>query len=310
MGKVNFQKWEDLKVTAKGEERGHVPFSGLKTLWFNTGTLCNLECKNCYIESSPKNDRLVYLTRDDVIPYLEEIKKENWDTKDIGFTGGEPFLNPHIIEILEEVLKRGFSVLILTNAYRVLKRWEKKLKLLKENYGKHLRFRVSLDHYTQEKHEQERGPKSFFGGIEGLKWLNDEGFQISIAGRSLMNEDQVQAQKGYQSLMNKNDINLKLSNQNLVIFPEMDPKGDVPEITIDCWDILSVKPEQQMCSGERMVVRKKGSIRANVQACTLLAYDESFDMGNTLKEAAKDVHLKHPFCAEFCVLGGASCSST
>jgi hypothetical protein len=25
-------------------------------------TLCNLACENCYIESSPENDRLVYLT--------------------------------------------------------------------------------------------------------------------------------------------------------------------------------------------------------------------------------------------------------
>ncbi len=39
---------------------------GLETLWFNTGTLCNVTCRNCYIESSPRNDRLAYLTRDEV----------------------------------------------------------------------------------------------------------------------------------------------------------------------------------------------------------------------------------------------------
>jgi len=310
MGTVSYKKWENLKITAKGEERGHVPFSGFKTLWFNTGTLCNLECKNCYIESSPKNDRLVYITRDDVTPFLDEIKEEKWDVTDIAFTGGEPFLNPHIIEILEEVLKRDFSVLVLTNAFRVLKRWEKKLHLLKQAYGDKLRFRVSLDHYTQEVHEQERGPRSFKGALTGLKWLYDEGYHISIAGRSLINESTELATRGYQNLFTENEIDLKLSNQSLVIFPEMDPKGDVPEISVGCWDILDVKPEQQMCAHERMVVKKKGNEKANVQACTLLAYDETFNMGQTLKESAKDVHLNHPFCAEFCVLGGASCSST
>jgi sulfatase maturation enzyme AslB (radical SAM superfamily) len=310
MSKTEFKKWENLKITAKGEERGHVPFSGFKTLWFNTGTLCNLECKNCYIESSPKNDRLVYIDRDDVIPFLDEIKEENWDVNNIGLTGGEPFLNPHIIEILDEILKRGFSVLVLTNAFRVLKRWEKKLHLLKETYGELLRFRVSLDHYTQEVHEQERGPKSFDGALAGLKWLYDEAFQISIAGRSLTHESQDMAQAGYQKLINDNNINITLSSKNLVIFPEMDPKGDVPEITVDCWGILNVSPEAQMCAHERMVVKKKGQEKANVQACTLLAYDETFDMGTTLKESTKSVHLNHPFCAEFCVLGGASCSST
>jgi len=31
-------------------------------------------------------------------------------------------------------------------------------------------------------------------------------------------------------------------------------------------------------------------------------------MGANLKEAVGPVKLNHPFCAQFCVLGGASCS--
>ena len=81
-----------------------MPFNGPKTLWFNTGTLCNLECQNCYIESSPKNDSLVYLSSEDIKPYLSEIKSHNWKVKELGFTGGEPFLNPHMFDILTEVL--------------------------------------------------------------------------------------------------------------------------------------------------------------------------------------------------------------
>ena len=39
---------------AKGERRAQVALKSLDTLWFNTGTLCNLTCQHCYIESRPK----------------------------------------------------------------------------------------------------------------------------------------------------------------------------------------------------------------------------------------------------------------
>ena len=66
-------KFSNPLKTAQGEDRAWVAPTVLKTLWLNTGTLCNLACANCYIESTPKNDRLVYLTLREVIPYLDEI---------------------------------------------------------------------------------------------------------------------------------------------------------------------------------------------------------------------------------------------
>ena len=46
-------KFSDPDVTAKGEPRAQVALSTLNTLWFNTGSLCNIACDNCYIESEP-----------------------------------------------------------------------------------------------------------------------------------------------------------------------------------------------------------------------------------------------------------------
>jgi hypothetical protein len=84
---------------------------------------------------------------------------------------------------------------------------------------------------------------------------------------------------------------------------------NVPEITTACWDILKKSPDDQMCATERMIVKRKGSDAPVVLPCTLLAYDTQFELGNTLKEAQTVVPLNHVFCAKFCVLGGASCSS-
>lgn len=303
-------KFQEMTVTAKGEDRAFVEFKEWKNLWFNTGTLCNLECTNCYIESSPKNDELSYITLDDVSPYLLEIREKNWNIETIGFTGGEPFLNPNMINILSKVLESGFNALVLTNAFNVIKRWEKPLLELKDQYGDKLRLRVSLDHYTKEVHEKERGTGTFEKTLQRMKWLFDNGFSLSVAGRSLMDEDQVKATQGYQNLLKEYGIDLELGSDKLVVFPEMKTEKDVPEITTQCWGILSKRPEDQMCASERMIVKKKGQEKAVVQPCTLLAYDKQFEMGKTLTESMQKVYLNHRFCAEFCVLGGASCSST
>ena len=100
--------------TSRGEPRANIALRGLETLWFNTGTLCNITCANCYIESSPCNDRLAYLSLTDVNTYLDEIARDDDPTRLIGFTGGEPFMNRAFPDILEETLSRGFETLTLT----------------------------------------------------------------------------------------------------------------------------------------------------------------------------------------------------
>ena len=116
------QKFEDYLKTANGEPRAFIDLRKLETLWINTGTLCNIECANCYIESSPRNDALVYITCDEVAVYLDEIKSENIGTSEIGITGGEPFMNRDILKIMEECLSRGFSLIVLTNAMQPMQR--------------------------------------------------------------------------------------------------------------------------------------------------------------------------------------------
>src|SRR5258707_58270 len=81
------RKFRDPFVTAKGEPRAQVALRALDTLWFNTGTLCNLTCQNCYIESSPNNDRLTYLSAAEVGRYLDEIVALGLGTRLIGITG-------------------------------------------------------------------------------------------------------------------------------------------------------------------------------------------------------------------------------
>ncbi len=304
------EKFADPDWTAKGERRAAILLERLETLWFNTGTLCNVTCQNCYIESSPRNDRLAYLTLADVTPYLYEIKTLDAPVSLIGFTGGEPFMNAGFPAILEETLRRGFQTLTLTNAMKPMVHRKAEIAKFAETYGAQMRIRVSLDDFRADIHDTERGPGSFDQTLEGLVWLSEARVRLEVAGRFLSGETAADLRNGYARLFAKYGIAIDCGDpQVLLLLPEMSAQADPPEITEACWGILHKSPSDIMCSNARMVVKRKGATGPAVLACTLLPYDPRFELGETLGEAHRAVPLVHPYCATFCVLGGGSCGS-
>ena len=304
---MDARKFRDTAYTADGKRRASVTLRALETLWVNTGTLCNLACANCYIESSPSNDRLGWFRADDLRGYLDEAAAR--DLRSIGFTGGEPFMNPDIIELLEVALSRGHEVLVLTNAMRPMQHHRPELARLRERYGPALALRVSIDHYSAALHDAERGGGAWLRAVEGLGWLAAHGFNLSIAGRSPPGESEAEIRAGFQELFDRLGLGIDaLDHARLTLFAEMDESADVPEISEDCWDILGQQSHQMMCASSRMVVRRKGAAQPSVIACTLLPHDPGFDLGPTLDAASTRLALNHPHCARFCVLGGSRCT--
>ena len=311
-GVANIGKFQDPARTAKGEPRATVGLGAVQTLWFNTGTLCNITCTNCYIDSSPTNDALVYMTADEVRSYLDQITARGWAVREIAFTGGEPFMNPQMIDMTEAALERGYDVLILTNAMQPMmrKKMQDGLKRLNATYPGKLLLRVSVDHFRPEVHDAERGIGAFDKTLKGMKWLRDNDVAMAVAGRSVFGDSDPESRNGYAAFYAEHGFSIDAHNPGMtVLFPEMDETQEVPEITTACWDILGKSPDAVMCSNSRMVVKRKGAETPAVLACTLLPYDPQFEMGATLEEAERDVALNHPHCAKFCVLGGASCSA-
>lgn len=305
-------KFQHPDVTANGEPRAMVALTGATTLWFNTGTLCNIECVNCYIESSPSNDRLVYITRAEVESYLDQIVARDWPTTEIAFTGGEPFMNPEMIEITRACLERGYDVLILTNAMRPMmrKRMQAGLVELNAAYPEKLTLRISVDHHSAACHDQERGKGSYDLTVQGMEWLRDVGIKMHVAGRTVWGDTDAESRAGYHAFYTRHGFDIDADNPaHTMLFPEMDETAEVPEITTACWGILNKSPKDVMCASSRMVVKHKGDKQLSVLACTLLPYDPQFNLGHTLAEAESPVKLNHPHCSKFCVLGGASCSA-
>ena len=306
MSNLSDNKFKNQKVTADGSNRAFIEARNIKTLWFNTGTLCNIECKNCYIESSPKNNRLVYLTFEEVKSFIDEALDKNLGTNEIGFTGGEPFMNKDIMKMIDYSLRKGLKVLVLSNAMKpMLNRTKELIKLNHSN----LTIRVSIDHYQKEKHEEIRGKNTYDVMLQGLKWLNENNFNYTLATRLLWDEKEEDLRKNFGAFIKNNNLRLDTNSpKQLVTFAEMDEKMDTPEITTSCWDILKKDPNDVMCSWSRMVVRKKNSKSPSVIACTLLPYADEFDLGETLTNSLQKIYLNHKHCSKFCVLGGSSCS--
>ena len=307
---IDPQKFRDPRITAKGEARAHVALGALETLWINTGTLCNITCANCYIESSPRNDALSYISAAEVAAFLNEAETSRLPLQEVGFTGGEPFMNPDFLVILQDALKRGFKALVLTNAMKPMMNHAKGLLALHQQYGARLTLRVSLDHPDPPIHDAERGAGSFDRTLEGLRFLASHGFRLHIAGRAAFGAGQEAALRAeFAAVFAAHGIAVDAADPvALMLFPEMNAQADVPEITEACWGILGKSPDSLMCASARMVVKRKGAARPAVLACTLLAYDPQFELGATLAEASRPVALNHPHCAKFCVLGGAACS--
>ena len=285
-----------------------VKLERLETLWFNTGTLCNLACKDCYIESSPRNDALSWLSLAAVRSLLDEAAWRHPELREVAFTGGEPFMNPEIMQMLEAALDRGLRVLVLTNAMTPLRHH---LPALHKLAGRDLHLRVSLDHYTEAGHAALRGPRAWTPALEGVSALLAAGFVPSIAARfDPAEEDEAATRAGFAALFRRQGWDIDAYDaQHLVLFPEMSVPAAAPGVSAAAWRALRPRGADAMCRTARMVVQRKGVLDVSIVACTLLPFEPRFDLGCTLAEAAKPVTLDHPHCARFCVFGASSCMS-
>ena len=180
---------------------------------------------------------------------------------EVGFTGGEPFMNRDLPVMLEHALWRGLRALVLTNAMRPMWRHREVLRNLRDSYGARLVLRVSLDHHEAARHDLERGAGSFEQAMSGLEWLSGEGFTVHVAARAGFDEaDEAAMRQGFARLFANRGIAVDAADPvALMLFPEMDAERDVPEISTACWGILGKRPAEMMCASSRMVVKRRGA---------------------------------------------------
>src|ERR1041385_1836130 len=85
----------------------------LDALWIQVaGTLCNLACTHCFVSAGPGVDRHGFMTRSEVADHVSDAARLG--VREFYFTGGEPFLHPELLPILEDTLRVG-PCTVLTN---------------------------------------------------------------------------------------------------------------------------------------------------------------------------------------------------
>ncbi len=291
--------------TRAGDPRGYVQTQALKELWIHTGSACNLSCPFCLEGSHPGDTRIPLVTLAEVKPFLEEAVALG--VAQFSFTGGEPFVNRQFVKILDHA-SRLLPCFVLTNGTQALLGRAKQLAPLRRNPHP-IRFRISLDYPDPARHDAGRGEGSFAESLQSMRFLREQGFEVSIARQMTPGEDAQAVEDAFAACFAAEGIHERLP---FTAFPDFGLPGTddgSPEVTETCM-LKYPTPESRahfMCTYTRMLVKRGDQVR--VFACTLVDDDPDYDLGATLRESlAPRIMFRHPRCFA-CYRFGASCSA-
>ncbi len=281
-----------------------VALRALDTLWFQVaGTVCNIACTHCFISCSPTNHTHEHMSLALVEGYLEEGARLG--VKEYYFTGGEPFLNPEMEEILAATLRVG-PANVLTNGLLLDPARAERLKALADASDYSLDLRVSLDGYDAASNDPIRGPGTFDRILEGVGNLVAAGLNPVITVTEVHRESGTdQGKSRFFELLK----GLGIDKPRLKILPVFQigaeaerggayeawqrlREGDAPE---GGWDHLQ-------CSACRMVTDQ------GVWVCPILVNEPSGKMGESIADALEPFSLDHPACWT-CHAYGVSCKT-
>ncbi len=144
-------------------------------LWVYTNFHCNLACDYCVVASSPRARRRS-LGLDRFCALVDEALQEGF--RELYITGGEPFLEPDIVAMLEYASER-LPTVVLTNAMLFTGRRRRELAELSDRHR--LVIQTSLDGATPDTHDAWRGQGSFMRTMDGIAYAQQLGLPVRAA---------------------------------------------------------------------------------------------------------------------------------
>ncbi len=274
-------------------------------LWFQlTGTLCNLTCTHCFISCSPGNHAFGFLDYEQVIRTLRESR--GFGVKEYYFTGGEPFMHPRILDVLQMTLEIGPAT-VLTNATLFRDKTVEGLAELRDGSIYSLELRVSIDGPDEQSNDRIRGPGAFARAMAGVKRLVAAGFLPIITMAATWDDAEADAvfQKMRQVL-----IDIGCTRPRVKMLPSLKLGAEVSR-SRGYRDDERVSKEMMegfdasnlICSNSRIVTDK------GIHVCPILIEQPDSILGKTLAQAsASDYPLRHQACYT-CWLHGSICTN-
>jgi MoaA/NifB/PqqE/SkfB family radical SAM enzyme len=281
-----------------------VPLAHLDDLWFQVGgTLCNLECRHCFISCSPHNRAFGFLDLESVRRRLDE--SIHLGVKEYYFTGGEPFLNLDMTAILELTLQYGPAT-VLTNGTVFKDAWLDRLRRAEAASLYSLEFRVSIDGPSAATNDPIRGPCTFDRAMHGVRQLLAHGF-LPIITIALTSDDQSQTAlfAEFVRVLQAHGY----AHPRLKILPTLRLGAEV-ERQRGYREEERVTPEmlegfdqgKLLCHHSRIVTDR------GVFVCPILIEASDARLGDTLPDAVTPFSLRHRACYT-CYQYGALCAN-
>lgn len=285
-------------------ERLHpsIALTDLDTLWFQVaGTLCNLSCTHCFISCSPSNDRHKLLSKDRMLIALEEAKKRG--VKEYYFTGGEPFLHPNILELIQRTIQQG-PLTVLTNGILITERIAKKLVELADSTIYSLDMRISLDGLTPEENDEIRGKGTFDKIMRSVQRLYEQGINPIITVTEVREGMGSASERSkFIDLIHSYGIKqprLKFLTPFQIGEEATRTQGYTPEELVYEGDLIPGEEEWLQCASGRMITDN------GVYPCPILINHDDSKMGDTLTESEEAISLKWSACYT-CHVSGVTC---
>jgi AdoMet-dependent heme synthase len=281
-----------------------VALAHLDHLWFQVGgTVCNLECRHCFISCSPHNHSFGFLTLETVALVLEESVPLG--VKEYYFTGGEPFLNPDMVPILELTLRYGPAT-VLTNGTVFREAWLQRLAEAEAASPYSLEFRVSIDGYSAAENDAVRGEGTFERALRGVRQLVAHGFlPLITVARTRDDQDDGDLFRGFVEMLRTNGY----ERPRLKILPTLRLGAEVQrqrgyrdEERVTPEMMVGFDPGHLLCSHSRMVTDR------GVFVCPILIEAPDARLGGTLAESLGPYPLRHHAC-HTCYQYGTLCAN-
>lgn len=148
----------------------------LRTIYFYLTPECNLACRHCWIAPRFRNAR----TASEYLPlHLFQTVVEQaipLGMTGIKLTGGEPFLHPDILDILQIAREHDLDVTVETNGTLITPELAESLVTCKNLF-----VSVSLDGADADMHEWVRGVRGSFNAVmEGVRTLITTGIRPQV----------------------------------------------------------------------------------------------------------------------------------
>jgi MoaA/NifB/PqqE/SkfB family radical SAM enzyme len=269
-----------------------VPSVSLDTLWFQVaGTLCNLKCTHCFISCSPTNHNHEMLTLAEVRERLREAVPLG--VREYYFTGGEPFMNPEMLPILQETLRQG-PASVLTNGLLLTPERCQRLKALSDGSEYSLDIRISIDGYTREVNDPIRGEGTFEKILQGIRSLAESGLNPVVTVTEACGEAaSAEGRAKFLDWMRSIGLprpRLKILSLFRIGAEEQRLRAYESWETLKGRHLTGEEAENLQCSSCRMVTSQ------GVYVCPILIEEPRARMGESLGETLRPFELAFSSC--------------